>query len=262
MRVVVFMKAVRFQPLGGDRFFDVIRGGGVEIVAVVCQTVSLAEQLRRVGARVGLSGTIRKIAGRLGTRPKGLPQRSADALSAPASARPRLRRFNVPSHNGPECHELLRRLRADVVLLRGTDIVKPATIEAAGTVLNVHYGPLPAIRGVDAIQWSVLLGLKPTLTLHRVDAGIDTGEIIMTRELPLRGCQSFADVSDHADHLSPELFRDGCIALGGGGVNATPNPGELGRQYYRMHPYLLALANDRLLADASSGEASPTPRAS
>lgn len=44
-------------------------------------------------------------------------------------------------------------------------------------ILNAHIGPLPEIRGRSSLEWSLLTGMDPSVSVIRVDEGIDTGAI-------------------------------------------------------------------------------------
>ena len=50
-------------------------------------------------------------------------------------------------------------------------------------IYNLHDAPLPEFRGGASISWMILLGVKKwKSTIHEVDAGIDTGKILMEKE--------------------------------------------------------------------------------
>ena len=88
----------------------------------------------------------------------------------------------ITSVNAAETVALLRDLAPDAVVLSGTRIVKPATLQAAGgaPVLNIHAGITPAYRGVHGGYWA-LWNRAPQdfgATLHLVDAGVDTGTVL------------------------------------------------------------------------------------
>ena len=85
----------------------------------------------------------------------------------------------VQSLNDKEVCTDLSTMNIDCVLYAGGGILKAPFIDAAkGKVINAHSGPLPQIRGMNACEWSLLLGLKPTVTVHFIDKGIDTGKVI------------------------------------------------------------------------------------
>ena len=85
------------------------------------------------------------------------------------------------SANSDECLTWLAEENPDVVVLNGTRIVSPAVLGSCGAVfLNTHCGITPAYRGVHGGYWA-LYQREPEnagVTVHVVDAGIDTGDII------------------------------------------------------------------------------------
>ncbi|QYF91985.1 formyl transferase [Massilia sp. PAMC28688] len=98
------------------------------------------------------------------------------ACQAPAIA---LQRF--ASVNDPDCRQWLAAQDPDVVILNGTRIVSPQVLDSCRAVfLNTHCGITPAYRGVHGGYWALYQG-QPHLagvTVHVVDRGIDTGDII------------------------------------------------------------------------------------
>ncbi len=60
--------------------------------------------------------------------------------------------------------------------------------------LNAHPGLLPRYRGVDVVAWAVLNGDPVGVSVHLVDAGIDTGRICRTRELPIHRGDTLEEV--------------------------------------------------------------------
>ncbi len=65
--------------------------------------------------------------------------------------------------------------------------------------LNLHASLLPKYRGAAPIQWAIANGETATgVTTMRIDAGLDTGDILMQRETPIR-------IEDTAETLGPKL---------------------------------------------------------
>jgi hypothetical protein len=94
---------------------------------------------------------------------------------------PDFRLTRIASVNAPETADRLRALAPQAVVLSGTRILKPATLAAAGCpVLNIHAGITPAYRGVHGGYWALWQGAPQDFgaTLHLVDAGVDTGEVL------------------------------------------------------------------------------------
>src|SRR5205823_2033065 len=70
----------------------------------------------------------------------------------------------------------VRALSPEFAVYLGGGILRRAFIEAAGgIVINAHQGPLPEIRGMNAVEWALFLGRTPEVTIHLIDRGIDTG---------------------------------------------------------------------------------------
>ncbi len=84
--------------------------------------------------------------------------------------------------------EHLRAHGAEVVALAGfMRIVKPKLLAAfPNRVLNIHPALLPAFPGVAAWKQALDYGAKVAgVTVHFVDAGTDTGPIIVQRAVPV-----------------------------------------------------------------------------
>lgn len=86
------------------------------------------------------------------------------------------------------CIELLRSAGADTVVLAGfMRIVKPGLLAAfPNRVLNIHPALLPAFPGVHSWTQALDYGCKVAgVTVHFVDAGTDSGPIIVQKCVPV-----------------------------------------------------------------------------
>ncbi|MEX5937045.1 phosphoribosylglycinamide formyltransferase [Mammaliicoccus sciuri] len=105
----------------------------------------------------------------------------------------RARRFNLPvyiidprTYDSKKEYEeaLLTRLAQDrvswVILAGYMKIVGPTLLKQyEGKMLNIHPSILPSFPGKDAVGQALDYGVRVTgATVHYVDSGIDTGEII------------------------------------------------------------------------------------
>lgn len=91
------------------------------------------------------------------------------------------RTHRVSSVNSATTIDLLRRSAPGAVVLSGTRIVSPSVLEAVpAPFLNLHAGITPAYRGVHGAYWALAMQDRARcgVTVHHVDAGIDTGEIV------------------------------------------------------------------------------------
>jgi phosphoribosylglycinamide formyltransferase-1 len=97
--------------------------------------------------------------------------------------------------------EILLAEKVDLVVLAGfMRIVGPVFLAAyPRRIINVHPSLLPKHRGANAAAQALAAGDKMTgCTVHYVDAGVDTGEIIAQREVPV-------DPGDTADTLQARI---------------------------------------------------------
>ena len=88
---------------------------------------------------------------------------------------------HVQSVNGPEFHALIETLQPDIVIVNGTRILSRATLaKLKATVFNTHHGITPGYRGAHGAYWALAQGDASHcgVTVHLVDEGIDTGDII------------------------------------------------------------------------------------
>src|SRR5262249_21536727 len=88
----------------------------------------------------------------------------------------------------PEAAELVRRLAPEAIVVVGYgQIIPRAVFEAAplGTI-NLHASLLPKYRGAAPVQWAIANGETVTgVTTRRIEAGLDTGDILLQREFPI-----------------------------------------------------------------------------
>jgi len=101
-----------------------------------------------------------------------------------------------PSQDGPRLSaeaeegllDVVRRDRPDVVALCGfMRLLRGRTLDRIGVpVLNVHPSLLPQFRGLNAQRQAIEAGASVTgATVHRVDAGMDTGDILLQEALSI-----------------------------------------------------------------------------
>ena len=88
---------------------------------------------------------------------------------------------NVSSVNTAETATILKNLQPDLIIVNGTRIITQKILDAAGcSFINTHMGITPQYRGAHGMYWALLNkdGENSGTTVHFVDKGIDTGNII------------------------------------------------------------------------------------
>ena len=86
-----------------------------------------------------------------------------------------------PHINDPGVVALAKELQPDVICVFGTSLIRGELLEQGRLgILNLHGGLSPEYRGSDCTFWALYNGEpeKVGCTLHFIDAGIDTGNLI------------------------------------------------------------------------------------
>jgi methionyl-tRNA formyltransferase len=133
------------------------------------------------------------------------------------------------SFKSPEALEILRSLELDalVVVAYGL-ILPPAALQCPKHgCINIHASLLPRWRGAAPIQRAVLAGDSKTgVTIMRMDAGLDTGPMLATREIDIGAADTAKTLHDRLARLGAELIGETLNALKEGRVREMPQPSE------------------------------------
>lgn len=104
-----------------------------------------------------------------------------------------------------EFRDQLAAIQADAMIVVGYGRIIPQwmiDLPRLGN-LNLHASLLPKYRGAAPIQWTIACGESVTgVTTMRIDAGLDTGDILMQREVAI-------GPDDTAETLGPTLAAIG-----------------------------------------------------
>jgi methionyl-tRNA formyltransferase len=91
-----------------------------------------------------------------------------------------------------------------------------------GTI-NCHAGKLPFYRGRNILNWALINDEKEFgITVHYVDAGIDTGDILSQRTYPIADSDTYATLLDRAYPACAELLFETVKNIQSGRVAARP----------------------------------------
>ncbi len=103
----------------------------------------------------------------------------------------------------------IKKLEPDVICVVAYGKILPQEIldiPKKGCI-NVHGSLLPKYRGAAPIQWSVINGEKVTgITTIYMDAGMDTGDIILKQELPIGENETTGEVWDKLAQIGGKLL--------------------------------------------------------
>ncbi|HEU5286039.1 MAG TPA: methionyl-tRNA formyltransferase [Sphingomicrobium sp.] len=173
---VIFMGSPEFAVPS----LDTLVGAGHEIAAAYCRPP--------------------RPAGRGKAERKTAVQRRAEALGIEVRTPASLRSAQEQAR--------FRSLDADLAVVAAYGLILPAPILAAPRAgcINVHASLLPRWRGAAPIQRAILAGDAVSgVTIMRMDEGLDTGPMLLRRELPIAG--------KNAGEVTQELAQLGAEAL-------------------------------------------------
>lgn len=88
---------------------------------------------------------------------------------------------NVSSVNNDGVKDLLAKINPAIIIVNGTRIISKKILAASDAVfINTHTGITPKYRGVHGAYWALVNNdeINCGVTIHIVDAGIDTGGIL------------------------------------------------------------------------------------
>lgn len=174
------------------------------------------------------------------------------AGAPPVTLADHARRHRIPLRtvrdlNGTECEQAVRELQTGLLILGGVPIVRQniLAIPQAGT-LNVHMGWLPDMRGMNVAEWSILLNKPVAVSVHFVDAGVDTGAILYREKFDTSAYRNLAGLRQQLSLFQHRVLAHAARLLLEQRLQPIPQKPEAGKQYYLMHPRLRALAEKKL----------------
>ena len=135
-------------------------------------------------------------------------------------------RLNIPvyqpaSMRSDEAFEQLAALKPDVIVVAAYGQILPKSVldlPVYGCV-NIHGSLLPKYRGASPIQQAVLNGDRVTgVTTMLMDVGLDTGDILLTKETAVGENETSAELFDRLSVLGGELITETLDALESGTV--------------------------------------------
>lgn len=125
--------------------------------------------------------------------------------------------------------EFLRRYEADIAVVAAFGQILPQSILDMPKYgcINVHASLLPKYRGAAPIQWAVINGDPVTgVTIQQMDIGVDTGDIVAVREVPIDEEETGGGLFDKLAVVGAELCVEAMAAIENGTVVRTPQNHE------------------------------------
>ncbi len=110
-----------------------------------------------------------------------------------------------------ELREMLEAIRPDAILVVAYGRIVPQwmlDLPRFGNI-NLHGSLLPKYRGAAPIQWAIANGERETgVTTMRLDAGLDTGDILLARAMPIAPDATSAEMYPVLADVGAELMLE------------------------------------------------------
>jgi methionyl-tRNA formyltransferase len=137
---------------------------------------------------------------------------------------------NVPVHQpekirSPEARDLLNKLAPDCIVIIAYGQIIPASLLSIPKLgwINLHASLLPKYRGAAPINWAIANGETQTgLTTMRIDAGMDTGGILLQEKIDIAPEETAPELSRSLAEAGAPLMSNTLRGLAGGKLAARP----------------------------------------
>jgi methionyl-tRNA formyltransferase len=130
-----------------------------------------------------------------------------------------------PKIRAPEVEAQLRALTPDVIVIIAYGQIIPAhllNIPRLGWI-NLHASLLPKYRGAAPIAWAIADGETRTgNTTMRIDAGMDTGEMLLQNELAIGSHETAPELTVRLAEAGAKLMAETLRGLAEGNLSARP----------------------------------------
>ncbi|MEC7720780.1 MAG: formyltransferase family protein [Candidatus Thermoplasmatota archaeon] len=119
----------------------------------------------------------------------------------------------VPIHNSEQVMPHIADMSLDLVVFGGTRIIRGEILDhPRDGVINSHPGLLPDCRGSASPAWSVYHDIPIGSSTHFCDNGIDTGELLLRREVSVKRGMTYEDLCYETLVLAGILMKEALMA--------------------------------------------------
>lgn len=125
----------------------------------------------------------------------------------------------------PEFIEQIRALKPDLLITAayGKILSKDLLDVPVHGCINVHGSLLPAYRGAAPINWAVINGESKTgITTMFTDVGLDTGDMLLKKELVIGPDTTVGELHDKMAVLGAEVLKETLVELRKGTLERIP----------------------------------------
>ncbi len=122
----------------------------------------------------------------------------------------------------PEAQEILQKIAPDAIVIIAYGHIIPARLLPIPKLgwINLHASLLPKYRGAAPINWAIVNGeTKTGVTSMRIDAGMDTGEMLLQKELEIGASETAPELAARMAELGAPLMVETLRGLAAGTIS-------------------------------------------
>ena len=158
-------------------------------------------------------------------RPKGRGQAVSFSPVKETASDANIPVFQPEKIRAPESEQFLRQASPDAIVIIAYGQIIPARLLDIPKLgwINSHASLLPQYRGAAPMQWAIANGeTKTGITTMRIDAGMDTGEMLLQRETPIASNETTPELSTRLAEISAPLMAETLRGLRDGTLRPAP----------------------------------------
>ncbi|MAV59875.1 MAG: hypothetical protein CMA13_01085 [Euryarchaeota archaeon] len=145
---------------------------------------------------------------------------------------------SVAIHNSQQVMPMIKDSELDLIVFGGTRIIRGEILDLPKDgVINSHPGLLPECRGSASPAWSVYHDIPIGSSTHFCDNGIDTGHLLLRREVLVKRGMTYEDLCFETLLLAGILMKEALMAYDEGRWSELRRPqGESENPTFRNAP--------------------------
>lgn len=153
-----------------------------------------------------------------------------------------IKTYNIPDINSEKAQNIFNYYKSALIICN-TGIIKKKTISQNPDIffLNTHDSNLPKYRGVSNLDWALWDSEDIYVTVHRINNGIDEGDILYQENILKNPRNStLKEIIHTIEKSTPQITCKAIIKYINGEISFTKQDhiGEPLMQYYSMHHVL------------------------
>ncbi len=154
----------------------------------------------------------------------------------------------VSSVNDLECIKILKDFNPDIIIVNGTRIISNKVLQSTSALfINTHVGITPQYRGVHGAYWALVKDDKENcgVTIHKVDKGIDTGDLIKQATIDITEEDNFTTYPLHQYGVGIDLMKETVVDFQSNKFNTFKKENVNSNLYY--HPTFSGYLYNRII---------------